>query len=275
MKLKSKYTAESEVPIYAKFMYEEKDGAWVAREGVDLDALEKALGVAPDDTRIDEFRTRNTDLEKTVSDQKAELGRFQKQFENVDPEQFTKFQEHLQGIQDEKIRALMAEGKVEEAMRLKFATVMDEKTLELTNKTTAYDELHTKHEKMASSFATMQAQNRFASLLAESDLRLKKGRAIDDFRDVVARDWTVDEGGNLKLSRDTLVGESGSPMTESEYVSKELLEARSYLFEPATGGNAKGGNADDKPGGTVVKRDAMSMGRNLDDIAAGKVTVED
>lgn len=274
MKLKKKYAKQSDVPAFAQFMFEEQDGAWVPREGVDIDAVN--AGIAPEDAsdRLAEFRTRNIELERQLRDQGSELGNLRKQFEGVDPEQFAQFQEQLAKVTEDEERRLMASGNLEEVLRRRTARLIDEKNEELKTRTKAYEDLKVKHDKVTSSFATMQAQNRLGGLISEKGLRVKKG-AQSDLNDRLANDWTIDENGKLKPRREDLIGDSGGPIDPTEYVEKELLERRGFFFEPAKGGNAPGGgDGDGKPKGGSVARNPKDFGNNLEAIAKGEKTVQ-
>lgn len=281
MKLKSKYASKGDIPAFAVALYEEADdGSYVPREGVDIDALNSGMGGGeggdnePGGNR-DEFRRRNRELQRALDETRSELGSIKKQFEGVDAEQFKAFQEQLAKMKEDEERELIKTGQIDEVVKRRTARILDERAQELKTRTDAYNELKSKYDALAGNHATMRAQNQMARLLSEKGLRVRKGAQTELDR-LIASDWTVDEDGSrLKPRRDDLIGDDGGPMSEAEYVEKELLGRCGFYFEPAKGGGAKGG--DESPGskGTVVARKPLEMGRNLEGIAKGEVTVED
>lgn len=278
MKLKRKYSKQSDVPSYATFMYEEVDGSYVPREGVDIEALEAAFGGnedrEPGDDR-DEFRRRNRALQTQLDTTRSELGTIRKQFEGVDADDFRKFQVELGKVAEEEERKLIASGQIDEVVKRRTGRILDERNAELKTRTDAFNDLTTKYEALAGNHATMRAQNQMARLLSEKGLRVRKGAQTELDR-LIAADWTVAEDGKrLKPRREDMRGDDGGPMSETYYVEKELLGRCGFYFESAKGGGAQGGVDEQQQKGVTVARTPLDMGRSLEAIAKGEVTVEE
>jgi predicted secreted protein len=267
MKLKKQYASQDDIPEWAQGLYEEKDGAWHRREDVEFEGT----GTDP---KISEFRETNRQLKSDLDRIKSEMGEMTKRYEGVDPEEFDRYREQLAKVHEEEERKLIANGQLDEVVRRRTARLLDEKNAELENRTKAFTGLEAKYNDLASNYARTQAQARIESIIADRKLRVKPG-AREDLATRITSDWTVNEKGDLQPRRQDLIGDSGAAIEPVEYVEKELLDKRSFFFEPAKGGGA-GGNDDAEGGGgpRYVAADPVSFGQNLKDIAAGKAQVK-
>lgn len=287
MKLRKTYKTEAEIPDGAKGLYEKKNGAWSRREDLELevDDMGEIDGDSDEDSpkpdrRLDEFRNTNKKVVRENNELKAELGRLKKQFEGMNPEQVKKYQAMIEKQQGEEEKTLLAEGKVDELVQRRIRRVVEEKDAEIRQRTTAYQEIEGKYKTMADRLAANEARRQLQRLIDGKAMRVRQGASEDLDRAVLA-DWTADEEGKLVLRNQDLTGKDGGPMTPQEYVDKELVARRSYFFEPAKGGGAKGntggGSGDDGGGGGEtgrIKRDPMAVARNAKAIAAGEARLE-
>lgn len=168
---------------------------------------------------------------------------------------------------------MIKQGNIDEVVKRRTARLLDEKNAELKARGEAYDTLKVDHTKLTERFASVQAGTSMNTLISAAGLRVRAG-AQDDLASRIKQDWTVDSDGALVARRKDMIGDGGATMEPGEYVSRELLERRSFFFEPAKGGGAEG-NSDQRTGGkkTISSGDPMNFGRNLEDIASGKTQV--
>jgi len=269
--LRYSYDTKDEIPEPFRELYTERDGKWVLE--VEGAPKGESGGGGADPAKLDEFRSANNQLRQQLEEQKAEFGRFKKQFSGVDPEEFAQFRQKLDEMAEDEERKLIAQGNIEEVVKRRTAKLLEEKNTEIKNRTDAYEELRQKYDKLSGSYAQSQALTRIDALISEQGLQVRKG-AKEDLAHRITQDWSVSEDGTLEPKRKDLIGETGSAMDPTEYVTKELLGKRGFFFEPASGGGSKGNDGGDgPPSGGVISRDPLSIGKNLKDLAAGRKTV--
>tara|TARA_R100001460_G_scaffold27881_10_gene55949 strand:+ start:557 stop:1399 length:843 start_codon:yes stop_codon:yes gene_type:complete len=273
-KLNKKYESESEIPAWARSMFVGSDeGGWTAAEGVPAEMFGAGAAPGGGNDRLAEFRANNKKLTDELNATKSTLANMQKQYAGVDPEQFAKFQEQLSKVQEDEERKLIASGQIDEVVKRRTARLLDERNAELKQAKSAYEELSGQHKKLVGIHTTREAQLAMDRVIAENKLRVRSG-AQEDLANRIASDWTYDADSKaLKIQNQQLKGENGvDDMSPADYVRKELLGKRSFFFEAASGGGAGGGESSDvvSDGAALIKRDPMAIGRNLEDIAAGK-----
>lgn len=270
MKLLRTYKTKKEIPDFALALYEERDGAFHLREGVEIEG-----STPPDDDTRDEFRENNKKLNRELNNLKAEKTRLEKLMEGFDPDQWKQFQEVIAKNRDAEEAALLKAGNVDEVVKRRIQRTVEEKDVEIRNRTKAFDELKSKYDQMALTFTQQKAQRKVTELIEKKGLRLRK-YAAEDLNARITADWTSDDNGNLQLKNSNLLNDKGEGMSPEEYVEKELVQRRSYFFEPMKGGGAGDDRGEpENPGGgnSFVARDPVSFGRNLDAIAKGEKKV--
>jgi hypothetical protein len=285
MKLKKKYGAKDEIPAGAESLYTEEDGAWVLSAEFEVPEGTKD---PKSDSKLDEFRETNRKLMAENHEMKSKFGDVEKQlaqlagmeeklkrFDGVSPEQV----EHLRKLaakeEDMKIKHLLETGDLEAALEARFGHKHKEMQTEMDSLRSQVEQAEKRRLEKEHQLASIQAKTKFKSLISDRGLRLKKGAedALDMFID---SDWTVSSDGDLELKRKDLLGDDGTTMRDSEYLERELLERKSFLFEAAKGGGADGNNDDGNrgPGNTkIIANDPKSVGMNLKEIADGKATI--
>lgn len=97
--------------------------------------------------------------------------------------------------------------------------------------------------------------------------------------DVIARTRSVfqltDDGVVAKDGDKVLYGKDpNKPMTMDEYMEKLATEQAPHLFEGSTGGGASGSNGSSRGSKTIDRNDPVAFGKNLKEIAEGKVQVQ-
>jgi len=283
MKLKKKYKTKDDIPEKFLGLFEEKDGEWHLDEG-----FEGIEGVTPKPDKLDEFRETNRRLLAENQEIKSKFGNVEKQvermaemeaqlkqFEGVSGEQI----EHLRKLagkeQDAKVRQLLETGDLDAALEARFGRKHQEMKTEMEALRRKVEDTEHRRMEKEQQLASIQAKTKFKSLITSRGLRLKKGAedALDMFIDT---DWTVTNEGDLELKRKDLLGDDGGPMKGNEYLERELLERKSFLFEPAKGGGGEGSNeGGDQGNGKIIARDPYTIGMNLDAIAKGDAHIRE
>jgi hypothetical protein len=251
-----KYTFESQDAIPKEF-------AELYRKGEDGKFyLDVEGGVVPKD-RLNEFRTNNIQLMKKQDDITAQLEETLKklrQYDGIDLEEVKTLKAQAQQLRDKK---LIDAGKIDELIteRISGMKVDFEKQLEL--------------EKSEKTKLKEQMEN---LLITEglSKAAVAKGVRSVALADVLYRGREVFKVVDGKVSpwKDGKVvyGKDGSPLTMDAWLDTLVTDAP-HLFEPSGGGNANngsGGNANPK---VLRSPSAVEFGKNLEEIAKGKVEV--
>lgn len=272
MKLKKKYPNKEAIPAAHVDLYEERDGEWCLLLEFEDDGPPPT---STNDDRVKEFRDRNIQLQKDLSSTNSRLEALQKQFGDLKPDEIKEYRKQLETVKEERVRELLRAGKFEEAMQAKYGQILDEKNQQIENYKKAGDEVRKKFDDVQDKLSRQATFDHIERILAEKKLELQTG-AARDLKLIINQDWTTDESGSPVVRRPELIGENGAPMTGVEYVQKELVASRPHLFKNATGGGSTG--SDHKPGsggGQFIKRDPVTIGRNLKALAAGKVKLRD
>jgi len=271
--LRKKYDSQDDIPDYARGLYEERDGAFHLRDDIQIEGAAPPASGGNDD-RLAEFRDRNRALNQQLERMKSEMGQLRSQFEGIDPEAVKKFQERIGEIEEEEERKLIQAGNIDEVVQRRTARMLDDKNKEVKQAREAYSELKSQHEKLVGNYTSMQALDKVTRMIDERNLRVRSGAKLD-LADRIRADWTTDADGNLVPKRKDLMAEDGSPIKPEEYVQHELLDRRSFFFEPARGGGSGGNDApeskDDQKG--LVARDPVAIGKNMEAIAKGEKRV--
>lgn len=105
-------------------------------------------------------------------------------------------------------------------------------------------------------------------------------KAIDLVSTLAADTWRLDEAGNAvayTADNEVQYGKDGKPLNMAEWVAS-IQEQRPYLFDGPKGGGASsetGGGGPGRPGQISLAADSNAIGKNLEAVAEGKVTVTD
>jgi hypothetical protein len=221
--------------------------------------------------KVDEFRDSNRTYHAQIETMKAEL----EQLKKIDPEKYQAGMAALDKLSKIDEKKLLDAGKIEEVVALRTQEMRTTYERQLAERNKAYETLEGRFNRLHGDFSRMTVGSEFRRQLQSAGFQLQSG-AEDDFESRANRDWTIDDGGKLKLSRE-LFGDKGTSIEPEEWMSK-LVQNAKHLFVKTEGGGA-GGNKDpkggDKPGSkeTVVINDPIAFGRQADKIAKGEVRV--
>ena len=263
--MKRSYDKAEDIPEAFKDEYVQDGDVWILK--VDGGAI-----VDPDvPKKLDTFRTNNRSLNSELESLKSEVSKIREEYAGIDPKMYAKIKTQIDSMKEDEEKALMAAGKIDEVVTRRTKAAIADTTEKFKAKSAAYDELKGKYDNLHSEHTRSVAVRTIRGLIGEKDWRLKPG-AEPILEDKVGKDWTLDENGKPTPARQDLLGEDGSPITEKEYVTRELLEKCSFMFEPAKGGGAPGSK--DKPGGSgkiqIDRDDSDSKSKNIDALADGK-----
>ena len=256
--LKYKYTKKDDIPTAFVDLYTEKNGEWILT-GVD--------GVVSQEEFI-EFRENNRSLNQQVRDLKTKIT----EFGDITPDK-------VKGLQDQ-ITDLTA--KLESGGGGGGSKQVQDLTSQLDAMTKKIESMQTQYDTQLNTLTTerdqakQQLQNNMIADAIQS-AAINKGIRKTALEDVKLRAQGVAKVQDGKV---VIVGPDGQPKYSekkpSELMSPEewvegLQENASHLFEGSGGG---GSNNNGLPGGRRISgSDVLEFGRNLEDIAKGKVTV--
>jgi len=240
-------------------------------------------------TKLDEFRTNNRVLHnekaREVSEHEATKRRLDKLsvFEGLDDFSKEKYDlglEALAKIEADKDKVLLDEGKVEELLAKRTEAMRADYNSTLKVRTSAYEELATERDAVAAERDLLR--NELESLTVDRTIESavsaigqpRKG-AMEDIKQRARKIWQMNDVGKMKpmLDGEVMRGKSGEELDMEEW-SQNLLASAPHLFEPGKGGGAPGGGGVDldlSPRKSIDSTDALAIGKNLADIASGKV----
>lgn len=236
-------------------------------EGYHLDAEGNPL-----ETKLKEFRDNNIQLMKDITKAQSEL----KKFEGIDEK---KARAALQELNDLKEKKLISDGEIEKVLAQRTERMQADhqtQTKILTDKIANYESQMSSLKNQLSEVSIDKEIQLMISQIgspqkgAVQDI-IRRGRQIfkiDDKGSVTA----VDEKGNTRFGKDGL-----TPLTIKEWAEALPTEAP-FLFEPSKGigspgsGSPLGGTRDGKK--ILISNDPVVLGKNVEDIAAGKVIVQ-
>lgn len=217
--------------------------------------------------KVKEFRTTNVQLRKN----NEELRESQKAFGEHTPESIAEL--------TEKVTALESDSTPDEKQQAIFESRLEEvrngHAKELNAREAAMKTLQEQAAKSTSRLQEFTIERDIVSAVTNG-AKPRVG-AMDDILSRARETWRFDNEGILgafDANGDQRFGPKGEPLSREEWVAG-LVDSAPHLFESKPGGDA-GGNVNTGPGGSrsVPSGDAVGIGRNLADIAAGKVRVQ-
>jgi len=231
--------------------------------------------------KISEFRNNNIDLQKQLAGSKdqAELAAtLQKQLEafgNMNPEEASAAIKQAQDLKD---KQLIDAGEIDAVVAQRVETQVKNLVADHNGKVNALQSALDKATDSSSMY-----KNRLGDVVIDSTLQ-KAINSVGNPRqnamvDLIARGkgiFSLNENGEtIPMSGETVVyGKDGkTPLTMNEWAQTQLLEAP-FLFEGSAGGGSAGGSGDGASGGVVDGSNTDALSANLEDIAAGKVSVQ-
>ncbi len=220
--------------------------------------------------QIKEFRDNNTNLIKANRELESKL----KEFENLDPKEAREALSQLQKVKDKK---LIDEGKIEELFTQRTERMVADyegKIKALTNEVDSGKQTLSKYKERLNK----EVIDAKLSQAVSSVGTIKKGAMGDILRRGRA-EWKLDDDSNpipYDSDGNVLYGsDAKTPMTPEEW-AKGLAQDSPYFFEDTRGAGSSGNTNSGKSnvGDTVIdSKDKQSYGKNIENIAKGKVKV--
>lgn len=218
--------------------------------------------------KLKEFRDNNIKLLKEQKDLIDQI----KLFDGIDPDKVKEAEKKLLELQDQQ---LLDEGKMEELLEVRTERMKKD----FDNKYVALEEANTKLEERAS---TSESQLHIKMVDAKiaaaiNDVGTVRKGAMPDILARAGKIWKLNGELDLVAMKEdqVIIGTDGkSNLTPKEYAT-QLLQDAPFFFEGSSGGNS-GGNDNSNSGGndkTIAAGDKLAFGKNLEDIASGKLKV--
>lgn len=258
VKLKALVKDINTVPEAYRDMYDQDGDVWV------LDTEDKDYKA-----KIAEFRDNNRALMRTQEELRSQADKYK----DIDPTKYAEAMEamkHLDALEDAQ---LIKQGKFEEIVSKRTKLMGAEYENQLKAQKTAREQAEAR---------AAQYQGKLGEVLIDAEIHKavtnvaqpRRG-AMGDILNRAKSAWGCDENGNLKARGEGLFNEKGEPMTMDDYARRLVTEAP-HLFESGGGGGSQGGRQGNgqRQGPKTISRDPVSVGRNLEDVASGRVEVE-
>ncbi len=230
-------------------------------EGVD----EKEYG-----SKLNEFRTNN----KALMKDKEELEHLKEKFKDIDPVKVKEYEGQLAKINAMEEGELLKAGKIDEVIATRTKRMREDYESQINAKDkllkTTTEEKEAFKSKLGVTLIDAEVQR------VINDVAKPREKAVPDILGRAKTLWSVDEKGNI-VARNAdgkqAFGSDGEPLTLKEW-SQGLLKEAPHLFESAAGGGAGGGTAGNGGGNgkQIDGNDPLAIGRNLKDVASGKIT---
>lgn len=211
------------------------------------------------EAKLSEFRDNNRTLNTELTTAKETL----KKFEGVDLAEVTRMREQDQKLKDKK---LIDAGKIDELIDARLNPIKTKFETDLKTANDRNAELNAQLERMA-------IDDQLTKLGVERGIQ---PTAIEDFQTRGRSVFKLKDGKVVPLAADgtTRRGPKGEALSMTEWVEQLSSEAP-HLFKPSSGGgasnNSGNGGGDGK---TIPAGDPVAFGRNLQEIAEGKITVQ-
>lgn len=262
MKLKPRVKSLDDIDEKYHDLYVKKGDEFV------LDVEEKQ------DDRLSEFRQNNIELKKANDELKKQLADLQKivePFKDMKPDEIQKAKDALAEQAKNRDKKLIEEGKVDEVVAARTATMKEDYDRRLTQAQKTIETLTAANTNHSAKLKKLTIRSTVMNAI-DAVGAIRQG-AADDVLSRAEAVWDLDEHGNLK-GKD-LYNSSGKDMTMEEW-AKDLLQKAPHLFESSQGGGAGGsGKPKDKEPNvkSVDGSDPLAVGKNLEGIAKGTTRV--
>jgi hypothetical protein len=263
--LKKTVKTLEEVPEQYRALYEKKGDVFVLSVEIEGDG-------GGDDKenkkKLAEFRENNIKLQRQLEEQTKLL----EQFKDIDPNSIKDGQAALNAMKEGEEKELIKQGKLDEVINRRLETYRKQVEKDRKDTETRIKALEGENGELKGKYGHLLIDTKVNEVIGGIGT-VRKG-AMSDILNRARSTWKANEKG--ELTAEGLYNEEGKPMSLEEW-GRSLLQDASYLFEPSQGGGAKGG---DKKAGKDVNaprsisgNDPVEFGKNLKDIASGKVTV--
>ena len=221
-------------------------------------------------SKLDEFRNNNVQLKQELETLKEAA--------KGDEDKLKRLADLEKALESDEDAKLIADGKIEEVIQRRS----DRQTSEMRrdfegkvkNKDTLIETLTVERDEASSGFNNLRIDTAINEAINEHG-GVRKG-ALMDIRSRARRTFRMKDDIVTAMEGDNIVYGplGGDSLTPLEFVNK-LVETAPHLFEDSAGGGGSGKKTPPPPGGvkSVDRNNIVDFGKNLEGIAAGKVTV--
>lgn len=230
----------------------------------------------PDESaeRLKEFRQSNIDLSKKLkaAEERAE------RFKGVDPEKYEVALAAYEKLQADEEGRLIAEGKTDEVVKRRVASMREDFEHQTKALTSARDNLQSKLDAATRELSVYKIDH--AALAAvEGIARINPG-AKEDILNRARNLFRMNSDGKAEINPDAggaAYAKDGSLHTMDSWAKSLVEGGNSHLIMPPESGETRGhrGGGDGSRGGRGVlsNPDMDTIGRNIDKIASGETRV--
>lgn len=258
MAVKLVVTKKEEIPSGMETEYKEKDGKFF----LDLDG-----DVVPKGD-LNEFRNNNIELLK----EKEKLMKDLAKYEGLD---INEIKDALKLKQQKEDQKLIDAGKVDELVEQKVERMRQDFEGKNTALQASLDDLIGERDKLDSQLSNVLIDSQIQA--AVNEVGKPRSGAMQDILNRGRSLFKLQDGTPVPVGADgnPIYAKDGKTVMTFKEWAVGLQENAGYLFESASGGGSFGNsNNNNNSGGSTIRRnDTEAFGRNLEDIAKGKVVV--
>jgi hypothetical protein len=239
----------------------------------DGDRFKLNFDLIKDHEGVAKVRKTANDLDKKAKDAAKELADVLEKYGDLDPEAA---KAALDAIEQAGDKELMDEGKVEEVIEKRTEKMKADHEKQMEAKDKIIEEMKAGATALTGELSSIKIYD------AVKDAALSKGARKDALTDIANRAkgvWSLKDGNPTALDEngDAIFGKSGEALSITEWVEGLATDAE-YLFEPNSGGGAKGGDGGGSGGDGNQKGiktiSPSAAGDNIAAIAAGEAVVD-
>lgn len=263
--MKAVYDDKKDIPAGMESHYEERDGRHVLKIEGELPGWVSEADHRAQGAKVSEFRESNVAL-KAELDKLRPLAEKVKAFEGVDPAEYKTLKEQAAALAKKGVKG--ADG---------VEAVIDAALKPLQEQLGALQADIKAEKDRAAELDKALRREKFEGRIAEAARAAKVADpSIDYAKYKAGLIFTEDDAGNIVAMQDGRVRYSpkdpSKPYTPAEFF-EELRSAEPGIFKQSSGSGATGGGNGNAA--RVIKNPtAMDFGKNLEDIASGKATVD-
>lgn len=208
---------------------------------------------------VKSFRENNISLKKEVDGLKAQLAETAERYKDIDPAKAREASARIADLE----RAGVGRGEDVNALVARQVKAATDPLI------AALDGIKREKEEAAAALARKTVEGSLRDVAQRVGVNDK---ATADFirrgLDVFNLEGKAMEGGEPRFSRK----HPSQPLSMEEWALDLQAEAP-HLFTPSQGGGARGGEGGRTGGPRLISSDPLEVGRNLEDLAAGKVAI--
>lgn len=264
-KVKRFYDKKEDIPKGLEEHYVERNGRWE----LNVDGMVPQEDLDAEKRKVDEFRSNNVSLQDKLKDLEGK-----KYLTTEEQEEYENLKKQDQELKD---KDLIDAGKIDEVVAQRTERMKNQYENQITALTTRAEKAEAAEKNYKGRLSSVLVEAEVGRTLSNLGIQPVKGA----LKDIVARAggvWQVNEDGEL-VALDgkgaAIYGsEANKLLTMGEWAATTAKEAP-YLFMKSEGSGGDGGKGQRGDDGqvTISASDKAAFGKNIEDIASGKVQV--